>query len=70
MKKVFIGLGAVLALAVAALLALPSLIDWNDYREEVSAQIAAVTGREVAFDGALDLTLLPAPTLSAECVSL
>ncbi|MEE8548234.1 MAG: AsmA family protein, partial [Alphaproteobacteria bacterium] len=42
----------------------PSLIDWNDYRDEIADQIRKATGRDFVIDGDVDFQLLPAPTLS------
>ena len=38
-------------LAVAAVLVLPSFIDWNNYRDDIAAQIESATGRRVLIDG-------------------
>ena len=39
MKKVLIGLGVLVVLLVAALFIVPSLIDWNAYRDDIAAQV-------------------------------
>jgi uncharacterized protein involved in outer membrane biogenesis len=60
----------VVAALLAALLAAPALIDWNLYRNDLSARIEAVLGRHVSIDGEMSFSLLPAPTLSARDVRL
>ena len=64
MKKLLIGILAVLLLVVGAVLVIPSLIDWNTYKAEIAERIGAATGRAVTLDGNIDLALLPRPTLS------
>jgi len=63
-KKLLIGILAVLLLVVGAVLVIPSLIDWNTYKAEIAERIGAATGRAVTLDGNIDLALLPRPTLS------
>ena len=64
MKKLLIGILAVLLLVVDAILVIPSLIDWNTYKAEIAQRIGDATGRAVTLDGDIDLALLPRPTLS------
>ncbi|HEV7369354.1 AsmA family protein [Arenibaculum sp.] len=63
MKKLFIGLAVLLVAAVAAVLVVPSLVDWNRYRDEIAARVTEATGRQLTLDGEIDLALLPRPTL-------
>jgi uncharacterized protein involved in outer membrane biogenesis len=63
-KKLLIGILAVLLLVVGAILVIPSLIDWNTYKAEIAERIGAATGRAVTLEGNIDLALLPRPTLS------
>jgi uncharacterized protein involved in outer membrane biogenesis len=52
------------ALIVAGLAALSHLVVWEDYRDELTAQAEAMTGRSVVIQGRIDLELLPQPTLT------
>jgi len=70
MKKVLIGLVAVVVGIVAALLIAPSFIDWNQYKGEITAQAKAFTGRDLAIDGDLKATILPAPAVVVEGLRL
>ncbi|MEO3432873.1 AsmA family protein [Inquilinus sp. CAU 1745] len=70
MKKILIGLAALLALLAVALVAAPSLIDWTSYRETIARQVSALTGRTVTIEGPVDFSLLPTPTLSAGRVTV
>ncbi len=50
------------------LLIAPSFVDWNVYKGQVTNQVHATTGRDLAIDGDLELTLIPRPTLVASGV--
>jgi hypothetical protein len=52
------------ALVVGLALAVPRLLVWDDYRDELTARAEAMTGQSVAIEGRIDLSLLPQPTLS------
>ncbi|KZC99297.1 MULTISPECIES: AsmA family protein [unclassified Thalassospira] len=70
MKKILVAIGALLVVLVAALLIIPSLIDWNGYKAEVSQAVREATGRELDLAGDLSMSLIPSPSLSATDVSL
>ena len=64
MKVVYAFLG-VLALLVAALFLVPMLLDWEQYKPEIAERLEAITGRDVAIDGPLAVTILPTPMIEA-----
>lgn len=68
-KKLLFGLVCAVAFVVAALLVAPSFIDWNQYKDEIAAQVRAATGRNLAIKGDIKLAVLPSPRLSASEVS-
>lgn len=70
MKRVLIGLGVVVVLLIAALFIVPSLIDWNAYRDDIAAEVEKATGRRLEIAGDVSLTLLPSPAFSAENIRL
>lgn len=70
MKKFLIGSLGFVALLLVAVLIIPGLLNWNEYKAEISAQVEQATGRKVIIEGDLDLAILPAPRLSAARVSL
>ncbi len=70
MKKIIAAIGALLVVVVAALLIIPSLIDWNSYKAQISQAVRDATGRELVVAGDLSMSLIPAPSLSATDVSL
>ncbi|MGZ0246308.1 MAG: AsmA family protein, partial [Alphaproteobacteria bacterium] len=63
MKKAAYGLSGLIVLLVAAALIVPSVIDWNGYKPEISAEVRKVTGRTLEITGDLEFTVLPAPRL-------
>jgi uncharacterized protein involved in outer membrane biogenesis len=63
--RIVIVLSLLLAVTlIGGLLLLPRLVTWDDYRDEVTEQAEAITGRSVAVQGRIDLALLPRPTLT------
>jgi uncharacterized protein involved in outer membrane biogenesis len=63
--RILIVTAAVLiALIAAGLVAASRLVAWDDYRDQLTAQAEALTGRSVAIRGRIDLDLLPRPTLT------
>ncbi|MDZ7713753.1 MAG: AsmA family protein [Rhodovibrio sp.] len=70
MKKLIYALLAVLFVLVAAVLLLPSLIDWNAYKDQLAQQVERATGRDITVDGPVSLSLLPSPAFSAQQVTL
>jgi AsmA protein len=70
MKKLLVGLGAVIALLVIAVFALPVLIPSDTIKEQISAQVRDATGRELRIDGDLSFSLVPNIEFSASDLSL
>lgn len=70
MRKILIGLVAVLVVLVAAVLVLPALIPVDAYRGRLAEAASQALGREVRFDGPIRLTLFPTLALDAEKVSV
>ncbi|WP_252508710.1 AsmA family protein [Magnetospira sp. QH-2] len=57
-------------LLLAAVVVVPGLIDWNEYKSEAQALVKDATGRDLVIGGDIKLTLLPAPALTAADVRL
>ena len=70
MRKLVYGLFAVVALLAAAALVLPSLIDWNAWKPELSAKVKEVSGRTLEVRGDLNAGVLPSLHLAAHDVRL
>ncbi|MET4701953.1 uncharacterized protein involved in outer membrane biogenesis [Constrictibacter sp. MBR-5] len=65
MKKVAIGIGALIVVIVVALFAVPALIDWNGYKPQIAAAVKDATGRELVIEGDLAISVLPSVRFSA-----
>ena len=61
MKKVLWIVGGLLGLLIVVAVAAPFFIDLNDYKTEIAAQAKKATGRELAIDGDISLSILPTP---------
>ena len=59
MKKILIGLAAVVVLLIAAVFIVPSVIDWKSYEPEIAKAVRDATGRELRIDGDISVSVLP-----------
>lgn len=59
LKWILGGLGVLVGLIVVAAIALTLLVDPNDYRDEIGAQVQKHTGRELKIDGEIGLSYFP-----------
>ena len=55
----------VLALLVAALVLVPSFLNGEQFKPGIEERLAAITGRAVAIDGPVEVSILPTPTVKA-----
>lgn len=69
MKKILIGLLAVVVLLVAVALVVPFLVPAERYKAEVTELVRTATGRELRIDGAARLTVLPSLGISLKQVT-
>ena len=63
MMKILYGVLAFIVLLVIAAFVVPSLMDWNSYKPEISERVEALTGRQLSIDGDIEIALLPSPKL-------
>ena len=68
MRKVLLVAVITAVVLLGGLLIAPSFVDWNVYKGQVTNQVRASIGRDLAIDGDLSLTLIPRPTLVASGV--
>jgi AsmA protein len=68
MKKFFLVLLAVVVVLIAAGIAVPFLLPMDTYKQQIEAQVERATGRALAIEGTLDISLLPTVAVSAEGV--
>lgn len=65
MKKVLIGVAAILVLLIAVLVAVPFFVDVNSFKPQILAQAEQATGRKLRIDGPLKLSLFPTVQIEA-----
>lgn len=59
MKKVLIGVAAVVVLLLVAAVVVPFLIPFDAYKPQIVAQVKQATGRDLRIDGAVKLSVIP-----------
>ncbi len=59
MKKILIGLAALVAVMVAAVFVVPPLIDWKSFEPQIAKAFQDATGRELRIDGDIEISLVP-----------
>src|SRR3954452_1595097 len=69
MKKIAIGLGALVVLVVVILLVAPFLIPLDTYKAKLVEQVKAATGRDLRIDGPVRLSIIPRLALGAEKIA-
>ncbi len=70
MNNALLYFGGFLVVMLAALFAVPSMVDWNGYRGVFEEEASKVLGRDVRVSGAVNLRLLPTPYVKFEKVRL
>jgi uncharacterized protein involved in outer membrane biogenesis len=66
-KRLMIG-GGVVGVLIVALLVAPSFFDLNKYKPQLISEVKKATGRDLAIDGPVSLSLLPVPEVSVSGV--
>jgi AsmA protein len=59
MRIVFKFIIFIVILVIAGLIALPFIVDPNDYKQEISSQVEKATGRALTLDGDIKLSVFP-----------
>lgn len=70
MKKVLWVLAGLLLAIVAAVVVVPSMIDWNGYKGLIAEEVKKATGRDLTIAGDITVSVLPKPMLVAGQVAL
>jgi uncharacterized protein involved in outer membrane biogenesis len=70
MKTAIAILFSLIVVAVSAALILPSFVDWNQYKGDITDQANKATGRRLTIFGDISLAVLPSPTLKVADVRL
>lgn len=59
MKKVLIGIAAVVVLLIVAALVVPFFVPTDTYKQQIAQQVKSATGRDLAIKGDIGFSLLP-----------
>ena len=70
MRYLLYGVIGLIALVIGAVAIGPAFVDWNSYKDTISAEVFDATGRNLEIKGDLALSILPSPRLSASDVRL
>ena len=70
MRKIFLGIAAVVALLIVMAVVVPFLIPADVYKNKVIAAVKSATGRDLVIAGPVSLHILPSLALSAQQVTL
>lgn len=64
LNRIYIIIGVLAILVLAAAFIVPRFVQWSDYRERMEALASGVLGAEVVIRGDIEFSLLPQPRLS------
>jgi len=70
MKKLLIGIAVVLAIIVGAAIVAPQFVPLDAVKDRITAQVKAATGRDLAIDGDIHLSLLPNAEIDIDGMTL
>ncbi|MEI8394259.1 MAG: AsmA family protein [Rhodospirillaceae bacterium] len=70
MKKLFSAFLILSGLAIAALLIVPGLVDWNRFKPRITETLQELSGLTVRSDGDVHFSMLPSPTLSVSRLTI
>ncbi len=69
MRKLLIGIGVIVVLIVAAIVALPFVIPVESVKAQLVTRVKAATGRDLRIDGPVSLSVVPSLALDASNVT-
>ncbi|MCW5729327.1 MAG: AsmA family protein [Alphaproteobacteria bacterium] len=58
-KKILIGVVGLIVLLAVAVVAVPRFINWNNYKADIAEAVKSATGRDLAIDGNIDVSIFP-----------
>ena len=70
MQKALFGFAIAIILVLMTALVGPYFVDWGSYRTELEATASRLTGLNLRVAGAIDLHILPTPTLTLQDIAL
>lgn len=70
MNKFLLSIAGLLALFVVAIVVGPAMIDWNNYKSDLTSEAERLTGRKLTINGDIEISIFPSPALIAHDVYL
>ena len=70
LKKLLLVIVTLFVLFIAVILVGPSLINWNNYKADLTNEVELLSGRKLIINGDINISVLPAPAIVAHDVSL
>ncbi len=70
MNKFLLIITSIVGLLVAAILVGPSMINWNNYKTDLTNGVERLTGRKLVINGDIEISIFPAPAVVANDVYL
>ena len=70
MQHALLAIAIALILAIAAALAAPAYVNWNDWRAQVESYATVLAGAPVHIRGTIDATILPTPAFTLRDVAV
>ena len=70
MKKTLTIIISIIALLIAAAAILPSVINWDHYKSEITTKAKEATGRDVVINGKIKLRILPSPSIIVKDIQI
>lgn len=70
LKKILIGVAAVLVIIIVAIIAIPFFVPLDTIRERIIAEVKTATGRDLAIAGPVELSVFPSVAVELSDVSL
>jgi len=68
-KKFFGTLFGLVVVAALAVVVVPSFVDWNGYKGDITSRVEQATGRTFTIDGDIRLAVLPKPSVTVHKVA-
>lgn len=70
MNSILSYIAGLFVLVLFAALIGPSFVDWNDFRDDIEAELSLYAGRPVSVDGDIHFVFLPAPQFKLNDISI
>ena len=70
MKRISLIVVSLLILLILIVTVAPSVVDWNNYKSDLTRKVESLTGRKLTIKGNIEVSIFPSPALIANNVYL